>query len=107
MSKVYTVRRFQNGKGTSVNASLTIPSDLARHIPSEQKFTCEALDGLVIPDTDEFPRSLRGRTLSGIFYNVVDSTEDGSGEELPSWAKKDEEKPKAARRARPRATTRP
>ena len=48
MPRTYKVRSFVNGRSKAgqpfVNYSLTIPTDIARHLPDDVAFTCEVTD---------------------------------------------------------------
>lgn len=69
--KTYKIRTFRNGKRKNgepfLNYSLTIPTTIARELPSDMKFHCDL-------------------TNEGILFRPV---EDGEGdrENLPDWAK--------------------
>lgn len=69
--KTYKIRKFQNGKRKDgkpfINYSLTIPTPIAKELPSDMKFYCQL-------------------TEDGILFRPV---ENGNGDtvDLPAWAK--------------------
>ena len=89
MNKAYKIRRFQNGKNAKgepfYNHSLTIPSDIAEHLPEDMRFEIEILDRIALPDNHSIPAHLRGRTLSGLLFMPVE--EEKPETQVPSWAK--------------------
>lgn len=68
--KTYKIRTFRNGKRKNgepfLNYSLTIPTNIAKELPSDMRFSCDL--------TDE-----------GILFRPVDEQE--GSETLPDWAK--------------------
>jgi hypothetical protein len=67
--KTYKIRKFKNGQSQSgddfVNFSLTVPSDIARQLPENLKFSCKL-------------------TKEGILFSPVEAGK----EELPEWARR-------------------
>ena len=89
MSKSYKIRRFQNGKNAQgepfYNHSLTIPSEIAEHLPEDMRFEIEILDRIALPHDPSIPEQFRGRTLSGLLFMPVEP--DKPEQHVPSWAK--------------------
>lgn len=89
MAKHYKIRRFQNGKNSNgepfYNHSLTIPSEIAEHLPPDMRFEIEILDRVEIPADKSVPPHLRGRTLSGLLFMPIEPEKPES--HVPSWAR--------------------